>query len=531
MDFESSESEYDNSQGQGLTDSSENDSQPIHSEESLDVDYNLSISEEEAAYNYDMAGKPVKEQASIIKRENFPQAFSPESKAAVASVLDELALGFQLSDFQDIAVNGLLNGIDLLVIVPTGMGKMMIIYLFALAQRKYEGCESSVVLVGLPLTSIMSDQLSNPLCPVAVLSMKGKIKSSGSYEAMGDANLSSSLEEIIDGKFPLLFGHPESFVSDPGQTILRKLKQLKRIRGLIVDEFHQGQDGHWENFRPGMVDMILRQQVWMERGSPIGAMSATATQDEVDKMTFCMGRSKKPMLIAEGPIQRHHKIFVLRRPSSQCPMTGVTDSNGIFKSGLLTLLRILVLDKLVASIRNKTPFKKTIIFFRTQEQAGLVHSWLAQETGYRLCDESPFVQNHSSVSESDDNVMAARTHDILCWLTTNRMLLGRDIPDIKIVIMVRPPNKMHGIVQAMGRAGRRDKAAPGVRSSSLFYLLFNSQDLGGNIREMSEDVRQFCRSKECYVKILRQIFVGQYQPDRKSNENCCGNCSRKFGEE
>jgi len=519
-DLESSESEVEHSQG--LTDSSENNSQPINAIEDQDV--NAYISEQEASYNYLMAGRLVKEDETAVLKKNYKEAFSPESQAAVAAVLEDLNLGYPLSDFQDIAVNGLLNGLDLLVIIPTGMGKMLIVYLFALALRKYPGCETSIVLVGLPLTAIMMDQLENPICPVAMLSMDGKIKSSG------EATLSRSIFELLAGKVPLLFGHPESFVSEEGQKILRQLKQKKMIRGLISDEFHQGQEGHWDTFRPEMVDKVMRQQVWMVKGSPIAALSATATQDEVDKMIAAMGRRNKPLIIAEGPIQTHHKIFVMRRPPSQCPLTGLTNANGVFKCGLLMVLRRLILDKLVKSIKENTPFKTTIIFFRTQEQAALVHSWLGQETGLRLCDVAPFVQNHSSVSQSDDDVMAARTQDIKCWLTTNRMLLGRDIPDVKIVVMVRPPDKIHGIVQAMGRAGRRNKSTPGMRSTSLFYMLYNSQDLGGNMKEMTAEVRNLCQTKDCLVKVLRETFVGHYQRELPVSGYCCGNCKKIWEE-
>ena len=112
------------------------------------------------------------------------------------------------------------------------------------------------------------------------------------------------------------------------------------------------------------------------------------------------------------------------------------------------------------------------------------------------------------------------------------MLLGQDIPEIKIVIMVRPPDKIHGIVQAMGRAGRRDKATPGMRASSLFYMLYNSQDIGRNMKEMSVEVKNLCQNKdECLMTLLRQTFVGEYNLGVHLSDHCCGNCNRKELEE
>merc|ERR1719186_735742 len=116
------------------------------------------ISQSRADKIYEMAGQIKKEDPSPIKKEDYHQAFSPESEAALKSVLEDLQLPFALSPFQEIAVNALLNGIDILVIVPTGSGKMLVVYLFALALRKYPGLENAVVLVGLPLTNIMTEQ-------------------------------------------------------------------------------------------------------------------------------------------------------------------------------------------------------------------------------------------------------------------------------------------------------------------------------------------------------------------------------------
>ena len=78
------------------------------------------------------------------------------------------------------------------------------------------------------------------------------------------------------------------------------------------------------------------------------------------------------------------------------------------------------------------------------------------------------------------------------------MLLGIDIPNVQQIILVRPPNKEHSIVQvhfetelpilkpcyarlvqAMGRAGR--VSVSGTRARTLLYILYNSQVLLGLI--------------------------------------------------
>ena len=86
----------------------------------------------------------------------------------------------------------------------------------------------------------MTQQLSSHICPVAVLSMKGKLTGS-TYKADGKAELSYPEEDILEGQYPILLAHPESLVSDPGQKLLRKLKSQRMFRGLVMDEFHQVQ--------------------------------------------------------------------------------------------------------------------------------------------------------------------------------------------------------------------------------------------------------------------------------------------------
>ena len=153
------------------------------------------------------------------------------------------------------------------------------------------------------------------------------------------------------------------------------------------------------------------------------------------------------------------------------------------------------------------------------------------------------------------------------------MLLGIDIPNVQQIILVRPPNKEHSIVQvncetirinvsgeglhylnclvmldgdlvqAMGRAGR--VSASGTRARTLLYILYNSQvllglnlrkywtqvvqDLGKNVEDMSSVVRTLCKSTDtCLKAILRKSFVGTYTSDlQEHNDFCCNICDSK----
>ena len=68
--------------------------------------------------------------------------------------------------------------------------------------------------------------------------------------------------------------------------------------------------------------------------------------------------------------------------------------------------------------------------------------------------------------------------------------------------------------------------ASGTRSRSQIYLLFNSQDISGNVRGMSEAMKNLCLSSDtCIRQMLKAIFVGDYgSGSRTLDKHCCSVC-------
>ena len=67
-----------------------------------------------------------------------------------------------LKEEQEMAVNHLLNGRDVMAILPTGFGKSMIFTVFALAKQELSSTKTSVLVIS-PLKSIIDDQISEML--------------------------------------------------------------------------------------------------------------------------------------------------------------------------------------------------------------------------------------------------------------------------------------------------------------------------------------------------------------------------------
>ena len=81
------------------------------------------ITEEDAKHNYEEAGRLVPEEndpISIAKHEEIMDASLLE---VLDEVLHDLALPYEITDFQKLSINTLLQKKDLILLSPTGSGK------------------------------------------------------------------------------------------------------------------------------------------------------------------------------------------------------------------------------------------------------------------------------------------------------------------------------------------------------------------------------------------------------------------------
>ena len=130
---------------------------------------------------------------------------------------------FELKPEQEQAVQGLLNGRDILAILPTGFGKSFIYQTFAnLKKVERNGCV--VVLVISPLASIIQDQL-------------GKLDSLG----LTAADLSSLVEEDLkECRYDVLLSSAEEALNTKFINELKDSRSNlhKWLSCIVVDESH-----------------------------------------------------------------------------------------------------------------------------------------------------------------------------------------------------------------------------------------------------------------------------------------------------
>ena len=120
-----------------LTDSDECDSS---NETEIDTDevndYKLGITQALADCNYDAAGIEVDEEADRISIEKHKNLICPEVDAILDEIVTELKMPYCPSEFQRVSVNALGQLKNVILVSPTGSGKMNVPLLATLVLRK-----------------------------------------------------------------------------------------------------------------------------------------------------------------------------------------------------------------------------------------------------------------------------------------------------------------------------------------------------------------------------------------------------------
>ena len=516
---ESSESEEDLAEGE------ENSDQRV---EIAGVVDKLGISAAQAEANLAAAGTVVDEEGDRITIAGNLDLMNPETDAVLDRIVKDLEMPYMPSDFQRVAVNALGDMKNVILCSPTGSGKMNVPLLATLVLREKLNNPKGVGIITQPLSSIMNEKKKNGICEAAVLSMSGELSTSSEDEE--NTGLSCDLHDLLNGEFPIILGHPESFDSKLGQHILRELQRLDRIILICIDEFHQGGEGHWDSFRPTMMRASTGLRLYAVKNCPSLAMTATATSKEIEAVVAALGLRKSPVVLTSTPVQSHIKFSIVRRPSNNFGLDGTTTEKGVYNPGLMDLFMRVFLRQYLDDLEEGKEPQRCLVFCRGNGILGAIYSRLMELTRYRYkdCRTSPFVMNHSSLLPPTEKVLAERSSEISLYLSSNKMLLGIDLAKIDVVIFLRPYNQVAALVQGGGRGGRRMEN--GKRRRVQVYQFFNSQDFTSQNKLMSPDMKRICLSQECTRVLLKDYFVGnseQLEEDGTKEENhCCHNCDK-----
>jgi len=367
-------------------------------------------------------------------------------------------------------INGLINGEDAFVLMPTGGGKSLCFQIPALHRP-------GVAIVVSPLISLMKDQV-DALC------------ANGVRAACFNSSLTAEesrqvLARLHGDELDLLYVAPERLLSE---SFLDRLKQLP-LALFAIDEAHCiSQWGH--DFRPEYVQLgQLRDQFPQV---PIIALTATA-----EKQT------------RQDILQR------LDLQQARCVVAGFDRPN----------IRYTVMDK-------QKPFLQLQAFLdNRRDEAGIVYCLSrkrVEEVAQKLAQDGvKAAAYHAGMgAEERKRVQDAFLRDDLqVVVATVAFGMGIDKSNVRFVVHYDLPKNIESYYQETGRAGR-----DGLPAEAL--LLFGYGDIaisrgliekGGNPEQNRIEIHKlnsmvgFAESTSCRRRVLLGYFGERLEGD-------CGNC-------
>ncbi len=383
---------------------------------------------------------------------------------------------------QETLVDGILDGRDVLGIMPTGAGKSICYQVPALML-------DGLTVVISPLISLMKDQV-NALWQAGVRA--GLINSSLTAE-----QAKQTYRAAYAGELDILYVAPERLMSDGFLNLCGEVK----IAMVTVDEAHcisqWGQD-----FRPSYLKIAEFIKTLPQR-PVVSAFTATATEQVREDIKELL-ELEDPLEVVNGFDRRNLKFSVFSPKNKFDMLLGTLERN-----------------------RGKC----VIIYCLTRKKVEEVCAKLCM-SGYKatryhagLSDEERR-QNQEDFIYDRKNIMVA----------TNAFGMGIDKSDVGLVVHYNMPKNIESYYQEAGRAGRDGSMAECVLFFSAGdvrtnrFLIDNSDDINPELtEEMRENIRkkdikrlekmtEYCRTTGCYREFILKYF-GDSAPDY------CGNCS------
>ena len=155
--------------------------------------------------------------------------------------LDKNNISFIPKLKQIICFDHLLNGNDVLAVLPTGFGKSVLFHF--LPDIIPTKVSNNIVIVFCLLNSIIQDQLNfleKKGINASVLQLE---KENDSCDSLFEDKKKNDLtfivpENIAKGRINLLFSHPESLLNEQGRKLLLSQVFQENVVGCVVDKAH-----------------------------------------------------------------------------------------------------------------------------------------------------------------------------------------------------------------------------------------------------------------------------------------------------
>ncbi|WP_407048939.1 DNA helicase RecQ [Methyloraptor flagellatus] len=399
---------------------------------------------------------------------------SVASRLDLSRARDVLHEVFGYTDFrpgQDEIVAAVLEGRDVLAVMPTGAGKSMCYQLPAIVR------ENLTVVVS-PLIALMRNQ-------VAQLRANGVAAGALNSSAEPD-EVRETLADLRTGRLRLLYIAPERLARPETQDMLARAG----VGTIAVDEAHCiSQWGH--DFRPEYRDI----GAFAERlGQPqILALTATAdeaTREEIRERLFV----RQPTVFVHGFDRPNIRIAIRPKANPKRQLTDFLDSHR-GESGVV-----------YCSSRKQTEELADAF-------SGAGFHALAYHAGLEAAERS---RRQDVFLQEDGVVMVA----------TVAFGMGIDKPDVRFVAHASLPKSIEAYYQEIGRAGRDGLPADTLTLYGTDDILLRRRQIDES--EASEEQKRIERQRLNGLVALaeaprcrRQVLLSYFGEDKSP---ACGNC-------
>lgn len=387
---------------------------------------------------------------------------------------------------QEAVINAILDGRDILAVMPTGAGKSLCYQVPAMLF-------SGITLVISPLISLMQDQ-------VKALNEAG-VNAAFINSSLSEKELNDTFKNAYKGHYKIIYVAPERLMSEGFISFAKSVE----ISMVTVDEAHcisqWGQD-----FRPSYMDIAEFINI-LDKRPIISAFTATATQNVREDIICSLGLND-PYFLVTG-FDRENLFFQVDKPQNKERFILDFIERHRGESGIIYCATRKNVDSLYTLLRKQ------------HISVGKYHAGMSNEERKQM--QNDFVFDYTSIV-----------------IATNAFGMGIDKSNVRFVIHYNMPASMENYYQEAGRAGR-----DGLNSECI--LLFSPQDIIINrfllehkdfsdidpidamtIRE--RDIKRlqimegYCYTTEC----LRNYILKYFGEDPKKPCDDCGNCLRQF---
>ena len=390
---------------------------------------------------------------------------------------------------QELLIDSVLAGRDVLGIMPTGAGKSICYQVPALLLP-------GITLVISPLISLMKDQ-------VQALKQAG-IAAAYINSSLTEGQIAKALEYGAQGRYKIIYVAPErletyGFLQFAGRVELSMV---------TVDEAHcisqWGQD-----FRPSYLKIV--EFVRRLPARPIlSAFTATAT-GAVKEDIACVLGLRDPQVLVTG-FDRKNLFFAVETPGKK--------------------------DEYLLRYAREHERESGIVYCATRKNVEAVYELLSSR-GMPVTKYHAGLENEERQANQEDFIYDRKP----VMVATNAFGMGIDKSDIRYVLHYNMPQSMENYYQEAGRAGRDGEPSECVLLYSPQDVIINrflleskepaagasSEDLaamGERDNRRLQVMVNYCMTRNCLREYILRYF-GEYGSGACGN---CGNCRQEFQE-